>query len=210
LAAFCRLRRSLTRLQFLSVILDLYLDAIGLGTTVIAWIFTAVLTGGAVVTILITTAADTFGRKQVLILGALLMALAGCVFALTSNPLVLTRAAVFGTISLSGKEVGPFLYQASDSATDESRSSQDEGFLRLQSCRLNLWSIRSAWLWRFHTTQVRESRRYYGTYLVNPVLGLQFLLVGVLKIVLRLVDLRVFRNLRPLEEESATKTAQGC
>jgi MFS family permease len=141
------LRRSLTRLQFLSVILDLYLDAIGLGTTVIAWIFTAVLTGGAVVTILITTAADTFGRKQVLIQGALLMALAGCVFALTSNPLVLTRAAVFGTISLSGKEVGPFLYQASDSATDESRSSQDESFLRLQSCRLNLWSIRSAWLW---------------------------------------------------------------
>jgi hypothetical protein len=29
-------------------------------------------------------------------------------------------------------------------------------------------------------------------------------LAGVLKIVLRLVDLRVFRNLRPLEEESAT------
>ena len=89
-------------------------------------------------TILITTVADTFGRKQVLILGALLMALAGCVFALTSNPLVLTLAAVFGTISLSGKEVGPFLYQTSDSATDESRSLQDEGFLRLQSCRLNL------------------------------------------------------------------------
>ena len=116
--------------------------------------------GGAVVTILITTVADTFGRKQVLILGALLMALAGCVFALTSNPLVLTLAV-------------PFLYQASDSATDESRSLQDEGLLRLQSCRLNLWSIRSAWLWcirrsvplllafsRFHATQVRRSRRY--------------------------------------------------
>jgi MFS family permease len=62
----------------------LYLDAIGLSTTVIAWIFAAALAGGAVVTILIISVADTFGRKQVLILGALLMALAGCVFALTN------------------------------------------------------------------------------------------------------------------------------
>lgn len=92
----------------MSVRLDLYLDAIELSTTGIGWIFTAVLAGGAVVTILITTVADTFGRKQVLILGALLMALAGCVFALTSNPLVLTLAAVFGTISLSGKESDRF------------------------------------------------------------------------------------------------------
>jgi hypothetical protein len=44
----------------------LYLDTIGLSTTVIAWIFTAALADGAVVTILITTVADTFGRKQVL------------------------------------------------------------------------------------------------------------------------------------------------
>jgi MFS family permease len=94
---------------FLSVILGLYLDEIGLSPTVIGWIFSAALAGGAVMTILITTAADTFGRKQLLILGALLMALAGSVFAVNSNPLVLAIAAVFGTISPSGKEVGPFL-----------------------------------------------------------------------------------------------------
>jgi MFS family permease len=206
LAAFCRLRRSLTRLQFLSVILDLYLDAIGLGTTVIAWIFTAVLTGGAVVTILITTAADTFGRKQVLILGALLMALAGCVFALTRNPLVLTLAAVFGTISPSRKEVRPFL---SIKQAILPQTSQDLyrtkvfsvynlvgsifGAFGAHGCGASRGACRFCWHFsRFHTTQVRESRRYYGTYLVNPVLGLQFLLVGVLKIVLRLVDLRRF------------------
>ena len=62
---------------FLSVVLGLYLDAIGLSTTVIGWIFTAALAGGAVMTILITTVADTFGRKQLLILGGLLMAMAG-------------------------------------------------------------------------------------------------------------------------------------
>jgi hypothetical protein len=38
------------------------------------------------------------------------MALTGCVFALTSNPLVLTLAAVFGTISLSEKKSDHFLY----------------------------------------------------------------------------------------------------
>jgi MFS family permease len=94
---------------FLSVILGLYLDTIGLSATVIGWIFTAALAGGAVMTILITAMADAFGRKQLLILGALLMALAGSVFAVNSNPLILAIAAVFGTISPSGKEVGPFL-----------------------------------------------------------------------------------------------------
>jgi len=94
---------------FLSVILGLYLDAIGLSTTAIGWIFTAALAGGAVMTIIITAFADSFGRKSLLIVGALLMALAGWAFAVSNNPIVLTLAAVFGTISPSGKEVGPFL-----------------------------------------------------------------------------------------------------
>jgi MFS family permease len=62
---------------FLSVVLGLYLDAIGLTTTAIGWIFTAALAGGAVMTIVITTVADSFGRKTLLILGAVLMATAG-------------------------------------------------------------------------------------------------------------------------------------
>jgi MFS family permease len=94
---------------FLSVILGLYLDAIGLTATVIGWIFTAALAGGAVMTIMITAIADSLGRRALLILGAILMALAGCVFATSDNPILLTLAAVFGTISPSGKEVGPFL-----------------------------------------------------------------------------------------------------
>jgi hypothetical protein len=39
----------------------------------------------------------------------MLMALAGSIFAVSQNPLLLAIAAVFGTISPSGKEVGPFL-----------------------------------------------------------------------------------------------------
>ena len=42
-------------------------------------------------------------------LGALLIALAGAAFALTSNVLVLVAAAAIGTVSPSGSDVGPFL-----------------------------------------------------------------------------------------------------
>lgn len=89
--------------------LGLYLDAIGLDTTAIGWIFTAALAGGAVMTVVLTAVADTWGRRLLLALGALLMALAGLVFAATTNPILLAVAAIFGTISPSGKEVGPFL-----------------------------------------------------------------------------------------------------
>ena len=94
---------------FLSVVLGLYLDGIGLTTAAIGWIFAAALAGGAVMTIIITTVADSFGRKSLLILGAVLMATAGWVFAVSDDPLLLALAAIFGTISPSGKEVGPFL-----------------------------------------------------------------------------------------------------
>ena len=94
---------------FLSVVLGLYLAAIGLDSTVIGAIFTAALAGGAIMTVGLTTVADRLGRQRVLMVGALLMALAGTVFAVTSNPIMLAIAAIIGTISPSGKEVGPFL-----------------------------------------------------------------------------------------------------
>jgi len=94
---------------FLSVVLGLYLDAIGLDTVAIGWIFTAALAGGAVMTVVLTAVADALGRRSLLVLGAGLMAVAGLIFAFTDNPLLLAAAAIFGTISPSGKEVGPFL-----------------------------------------------------------------------------------------------------
>ena len=94
---------------FLSVILGLYLDAIGLSPASIGWIFTAALAGSAAMTMLISSVADRFGRKALLIVGAALMALAGWVFAVSNDPILLTLAATLGTISPSGKDVGPFL-----------------------------------------------------------------------------------------------------
>ena len=94
---------------FLSVVLGLYLAAIGLDAVAIGIVFTAALAGGAVMTVFLTTVADQYGRRRVLIIGAALMALAGAVFALTDSLAMLSVAAVLGTISPSGKEVGPFL-----------------------------------------------------------------------------------------------------
>jgi MFS family permease len=94
---------------FLSVVLGLYLDAIGLDKVSIGWIFTAALGGGAVMTVILTAVADSFGRRRLLVLGALLMAAAGSVFAVSDSPMLLIIAAICGTISPSGKEVGPFL-----------------------------------------------------------------------------------------------------
>lgn len=60
-------------------------------------------------TLVVTAVADRVGRRAMLVFGAALMAIAGAVFALSVDPFVLACAAVLGSISPSGKEVGPFL-----------------------------------------------------------------------------------------------------
>lgn len=94
---------------FLSVILGPYLALKGLSPVAIGAVFTAALGGGALMTIALTAVADRVGRRRVLVAGSLLMALAGAAFALTDRLILLAVAAVLGTISPSGKEVGPFL-----------------------------------------------------------------------------------------------------
>ena len=94
---------------FVSVILALYLADIGLSGEKIGLLFTLALLGDAVVSLWITTRADRLGRRGMLILGAVLMILAGFVFAFTGNFVLMVIAATIGVISPSGKEIGPFL-----------------------------------------------------------------------------------------------------
>jgi MFS family permease len=93
----------------LSVILVLYLAALGLAGPQIGLLLTLTLVGDTCVSLWLTTHADRFGRRRTLIIGAVLMAAAGVVFALTGNFLLLLLAATVGVISPSGNEVGPFL-----------------------------------------------------------------------------------------------------
>jgi MFS family permease len=93
----------------LSVILALHLARIGFDERAIGVLFTLTLAGDAVISLLLTTVADRVGRRRVLIAGALLMLFAGVVFASTTAWPLLVIAAIFGVVSPTGNEIGPFL-----------------------------------------------------------------------------------------------------
>ena len=94
---------------FLSVVLVLYLEQIGLNQVRIGLLLTLTLIGDTIISLWITTNADRVGRRRMLIVGALLMVFAGVLFAMTRNFAFLLIAATIGVISPSGYEVGPFL-----------------------------------------------------------------------------------------------------
>jgi MFS family permease len=93
----------------LAVILVLYLAATGLDGAAIGVVLSLTLVGDTLISLWLTTQADRFGRRRTLIVGGLLMAGAGVVFASTSSFVVLIVAATLGVISPTGSEVGPFL-----------------------------------------------------------------------------------------------------
>lgn len=92
-----------------SVILVLYLTQMGFGESQIGVLLSLTLAGDAAISLWITTRADRLGRRRMLIVGGVLMIIAGVAFAFTGNFIILTLAAIIGTISPSGNEVGPFL-----------------------------------------------------------------------------------------------------
>ena len=94
---------------FLAVVLVLYLAALGLDAVTIGTILTLTLVGDTLISLWLTTSADRIGRRRVLVAGALLMVVAGAVFAATSWVPLLILAATIGVISPTGNEVGPFL-----------------------------------------------------------------------------------------------------
>jgi len=93
----------------LSVVLVLYLVQLGMALPAIGVLLCLTLVGDTLVSLWITTSADRIGRRSMLILGAILMLIAGIAFAVTRNPAILLIAAIVGVISPSGNEVGPFL-----------------------------------------------------------------------------------------------------
>jgi MFS family permease len=94
---------------FLSVVLALYLAQRGLSEGEIGLLLTLTLAGDAAITLWITTSADSFGRRRMLVVGAGLMILSGVIFSLTGNFILLIVTAIIGVLSPSGNEIGPFL-----------------------------------------------------------------------------------------------------
>jgi MFS family permease len=93
----------------LSVVLVLYLVGLGLTESATGALLSATLLGDTLVSLYLTTRADRFGRRRMLIVGASLMVAAGLAFAFTHEFWLLVVAGTIGVISPSGHEVGPFL-----------------------------------------------------------------------------------------------------
>jgi MFS family permease len=91
-----------------SVILVLYLVALGFDGVRVGLLLTLTLVGDAAISLWLTTRADAIGRRRVLLAGSALMLGAGVAFALSGDFWVLLIAATIGVISVSGGEVGPF------------------------------------------------------------------------------------------------------
>jgi MFS family permease len=93
----------------LSVVLVLYLAKLGWSEGLIGLVLSLALIGDAAISLWMTTNADRFGRRRILVVGASLMLFAALLFALSDQITVLLTAAIIGVISPSGYEVGPFL-----------------------------------------------------------------------------------------------------
>jgi MFS family permease len=93
---------------FNALILALFFESLGFKDSSIGLFYTLTLLGDVALSLLLTLVADSLGRRNILIFGALLMISSGITFALASNFWILLAAAVLGVISPSGNEIGPF------------------------------------------------------------------------------------------------------
>jgi MFS family permease len=94
---------------FLSVILAIYLKLIGFGDIAIGLVLTATLVNSVFFNLLSSVYADKVGRRNILVLYAVLMIASSVIFFVTDNYVALVIAALVGTINVTGSEVGAFL-----------------------------------------------------------------------------------------------------
>jgi predicted MFS family arabinose efflux permease len=82
-----------------TLVLVLYLSELGISDQQIGVFMTLTLFGDVFISLFLTMFADRIGRKDVLALGAVMMAGSGIAFGLSGNYWVLLAAAIFGVIS---------------------------------------------------------------------------------------------------------------
>ena len=93
---------------YLSVVLALYLKALGIEESLIGVILAAAIAGSTLMTIGWSLVADRYGRRRTSVTMAALMALGGLIFAVSGHPLLLLLGAMTGAISATSSEVGVF------------------------------------------------------------------------------------------------------
>jgi predicted MFS family arabinose efflux permease len=91
-----------------SLILALFFASLKFPDSRIGIFMTLTLLGDVLLSLLLTLVADKLGRRRILFGGSIMMACSGIVFALSENFWILLIAAVFGIISVTGADCGPF------------------------------------------------------------------------------------------------------
>ncbi|SMN21013.1 similar to Saccharomyces cerevisiae YJR124C Putative protein of unknown function [Maudiozyma saulgeensis] len=89
-------------------VLTLFLNGIRMTEDKIGWFMSLTLIGDVICSYILTWYADSWGRRKVLICGSVMMTLSGLAFAFCENFHILLIFAIFGVISPSSDEVGPF------------------------------------------------------------------------------------------------------
>lgn len=89
-------------------VLTLFLNGIRMSEDKIGWFMSLTLIGDVLCSYILTWYADSWGRRKVLIYGSIMMTLSGLAFAFSENFHILLIFAIFGVISPSSDEVGPF------------------------------------------------------------------------------------------------------
>lgn len=102
----------------LAVPLFLYLNEIGIDEHNVGLLLTLIMVGDLFITMVLSNCADRIGRRKTLAIGALLKCLTGIMFSLSDNFLLLAISGIFGVISMSGSEIGPFLSVEQAALTD--------------------------------------------------------------------------------------------
>jgi MFS family permease len=161
----------------LSVVLVFYLVGVGLTEPQTGLLLTLTLVGDTVVSLLLTTRADRFGRRFTLTAGAALMAIAGLVFAASHTFWILVVAGTIGVISPSGQEVGPFLSieQASLShvVSDQTRTEVFAWYTLLGSIAAALGALTGgATTHVLRTARISELNAYRSVVLLYAALGI--------------------------------------
>jgi MFS family permease len=91
-----------------SLILALFFASLKFPDSRIGVFMTLTLLGDVMLSLILTQVADKLGRRRILFMGSIMMAGSGAVFAMFESFWILLIAAVFGIISVTGGDCGPF------------------------------------------------------------------------------------------------------
>ena len=92
---------------FLAVVLALYLATLGLNPAQIGLLLSLTLAGDVILTLVVASMADRLGRQRMLALSGGLILFAGLALAISDHLIIVIIAAIVGTVSPGGGEVGP-------------------------------------------------------------------------------------------------------